>query len=77
MNGYSNGVDTNYTGDDDTTKDQMFINYFSGDTHILTISSLNPQEVPTIAGFNLQLTDAIPANCHIVVKGVTFVKDEA
>lgn len=77
LNGYSNGVDTNYTGDDDTTKDQMFLSVYTGDTNILTISSLNPTEVPTIAGFNLQLTDAIPANCHIVVKAVTFVKDEA
>lgn len=77
LNGFSNGVDTNYTGDDDTTKDQMFLSVYTGDTNILTISSLNPAEVPTIGGFNLQLTDAIPATCHIVVKGITFVKDEA
>lgn len=77
LNGYSNGVDTSYTGDDDTSKDQMFLNVYTGDTNILTISNLNPDDVPTIAGFNLQFTPAIPANCHVVVKAVTFVKDEA
>lgn len=75
LNGFSNGVDCSYSGDGDTTKDAIFLSSYTGDTQVLTIANLNPAEIPTIAGFNLQLTDAIPATCQVVVKAITFVKN--
>lgn len=75
LNGFSDGFDTQYDGDDDTSKQQLTISSFTGDTQVLTIASMNPADVPKIAGFNLQLMDQIPATYSIVVKEVKFVKN--
>lgn len=75
LNGHSDGFDTRYDGDDDTSKQQLSISSLTGDTQILTIANMNPADVPKIAGFNLQLMDKIPATYSIVIKEIKFVKN--
>lgn len=75
LNGFDNGIDTNWTGEDDTAANTAWLSSpFTGETCTLTIAQTNPAEIGTVAGFNLQL-GALPAKCHIVLKSITLVKN--
>ena len=74
LNGYDNGIDTNWTGEDDAKADiAYFSSPYTGETCTLTIAQTNPAEIGTVAGFNLQL-ESLPANMHFVIKSITLVK---
>lgn len=75
LHGHENGIDTNWTGADDTSVDQSWLSSpFTGETCTLTIAQTNPAEIGTVAGFNLQL-QSLPANMHLVIKDITLVKN--
>lgn len=74
LDGRSNGIDTNWTGEDDAVVDQAYFSSpYTGETCTLTIAKTNPSELAKVAGFNLQL-QSLPANMHIVIKSITLVK---
>lgn len=75
LNGFSDGIDTDWAGEDDTTANQSSLaSPYTGQTCTLTIAKTNPSELATVAGFNLQL-QSLPANMHIVLKSITLVKN--
>lgn len=75
LNGFDNGIDTNWTGEDDAGADiAYFSSPYTGETCTLTIAKTNPAELATVAGFNLQL-QSLPANMHFVIKSITLVKN--
>ena len=72
LNGHDNGIDTNWTGEDDTEANTAWLySPFTGQTCTLTIAKTNPTELATVAGFNLQL-QSLPENMHLVVTDITF-----
>lgn len=72
LHGYDNGIDTNWTGEDDTEANTAWLaSPFTGQTCTLTIAKTNPTELATVAGFNLQL-QSLPENMHLVVTDITF-----
>ena len=74
LDGFSDGIDTDWTGEDDTTANKSWLaSPYTGQTSVLTIAKTNPTELATVAGFNLQL-QSLPANMHIVLKSITLVK---
>ena len=74
LNGFDNGIDTNWTGEDDAEANTAWLSSpFTGETCTLTIAKTNPSELATVAGFNLQL-QSLPANMHFVIKSITLVK---
>ena len=74
LDGFSDGIDTDWTGEDDTTANKSWLaSPYTGETCTLTIAKTNPSELATVAGFNLQL-QSLPANMHIVIKSITLVK---
>ena len=74
LNGFDNGIDTNWTGEDDKEANTAWLSKpYTGETCTLTIAKTNPTELATVAGFNLQL-QSLPANMHVVVKSITLVK---
>lgn len=75
LNGFDNGIDTNWTGEDDAEADTAWLSSpYTGETCTLTIAKTNPAELGTVAGFNLQL-QSLPANMHLVIKSITLVKN--
>ena len=75
LNGFDNGIDTNWTGEDDAEANTAwFSSPYTGETCTLTIAKTNPAELGTVAGFNLQL-QSLPANMHLVIKSITLVKN--
>ena len=75
LNGFDNGIDTNWTGEDDAEANTARLSSpFTGETCTLTIAQTNPAELGTVAGFNLQVS-ALPANMHLVIKDITLVKN--
>ena len=75
LNGFDNGIDTNWTGEDDAEANTAWLSSpFTGETCTLTIAKTNPSELATVAGFNLQL-QSLPANMHFVIKSITLVKN--
>ena len=75
LDGFSDGIDTDWTGEDDTTANKSWLaSPYTGQTSVLTIAKTNPTELATVAGFNLQL-QSLPANMHIVLKSITLYKD--
>lgn len=75
LNGFGNGIDTNWTGEDDAKADTAWLSSpYTGETCTLTIAKTNPAELGTVAGFNLQL-QSLPANMHLVIKSITLVKN--
>lgn len=75
LNGFDNGIDTNWTGEDDAGADAAWLSSpYTGETCTLTIAKTNPTELGTVAGFNLQL-QSLPANMHLVIKSITLVKN--
>lgn len=75
LNGFDNGIDTNWTGEDDAEADTAGLSSpYTGETCTLTIAKTNPAELGTVAGFNLQL-QSLPANMHLVIKSITLVKN--
>lgn len=75
LNGFGNGIDTNWTGEDDAEADTAWLSSpYTGETCTLTIAKTNPAELGTVAGFNLQL-QSLPANMHLVIKSITLVKN--
>ena len=75
LNGFDNGIDTNWTGEDDAEANTAWLSSpFTGETCTLTIAQTNPAEIGTVAGFNLQL-QSLPANMHLVIKSITLVKN--
>lgn len=75
FNGFDNGIDTNWTGEDDAKADTAWLSSpYTGETCTLTIAKTNPAELGTVAGFNLQL-QSLPANMHLVIKSITLVKN--
>lgn len=75
LNGFDNGIDTNWTGEDDAKADTAWLSSpYTGETCTLTIAKTNPAELGTVAGFNLQL-QSLPANMHLVIKSITLVKN--
>ena len=75
LNGFDNGIDTNWTGEDDAEANTAFLSSpYTGETCTLTIAKTNPAELGTVAGFNLQL-QSLPANMHLVIKSITLVKN--
>lgn len=75
LNGFDNGIDTNWTGEDDAEANTAWLSSpFTGETCTLTIAQTNPAELGTVAGFNLQVS-ALPANMHLVIKDITLVKN--
>ena len=74
LNGFDNGIDTNWTGEDDAEANTAWLSSpYTGETCTLTIAKTNPTELATVAGFNLQL-QSLPANMHFVIKSITLVK---
>lgn len=74
LNGHDDGIDTNWTGEDDATVDQSYFSSpYTGETCVLTIAKTNPADLANVAGFNLQLQQ-LPDNMHIVLKSITFAK---
>ena len=74
LNGYSQGIDMNWEGEDDTMINNFWFSQpFTGQTCELVIAKTNPADIVLVAGFNLQLS-SIPDNMHIVVKDITLVK---
>ena len=74
LNGFDNGIDTNWTGEDDAEANTAWLSSpYTGETCTLTIAQTNPAELATVAGFNLQL-QSLPANMHFVIKCITLVK---
>lgn len=75
LNGFDNGIDTNWTGEDDEEANTAWLSSpYTGETCTLTIAKTNPAELGTVAGFNLQL-QSLPANMHLVIKSITLVKN--
>ena len=75
LNGFDNGIDTNWTGEDDAEANTAWLSFpYTGETCTLTIAKTNPAELGTVAGFNLQL-QSLPANMHLVIKSITLVKN--
>lgn len=75
LNGFDNGIDTNWTGEDDAEANPAWLSSpYTGETCTLTIAKTNPAELGTVAGFNLQL-QSLPANMHLVIKSITLVKN--
>ena len=75
LNGFDNGIDTNWTGEDDAEANTAWLSSpYTGETCTLTIAKTNPAEFGTVAGFNLQL-QSLPANMHLVIKSITLVKN--
>lgn len=75
LNGFDNGIDTNWTGEDDAEANTARLSSpYTGETCTLTIAKTNPAELGTVAGFNLQL-QSLPANMHLVIKSITLVKN--
>lgn len=75
LNGFDNGIDTNWTGEDDAEANTAWLSSpYTGETCTLTIAQTNPAEIGTVAGFNLQL-QSLPANMHLVIKSITLVKN--
>ena len=75
LNGFDNGIDTNWTGEDDAEANTAWLSSpYTGETCTLTIAKTNPAELGTVAGFNLQL-QSLPANMHLVIKSITLVKN--
>lgn len=75
LNGFDNGIDTNWTGKDDAKANTAWLSSpYTGETCTLTIAKTNPAELGTVAGFNLQL-QSLPANMHLVIKSITLVKN--
>ena len=75
LNGFDNGIDTNWTGEDDAKANTAWLSSpYTGETCTLTIAKTNPAELGTVAGFNLQLK-SLPANMHLVIKSITLVKN--
>lgn len=75
LHGHENGIDTNWTGEDDAEANTAWLSSpFTGETCTLTIAQTNPAELATVAGFNLQL-QSLPANMHLVIKDITLVKN--
>lgn len=75
LNGFDNGIDTNWTGEDDAEANTAWLSSpYTGETCTLTIAKTNPAELRTVAGFNLQL-QSLPANMHLVIKSITLVKN--
>lgn len=75
LNGFDNGIDTNWTGEDDAEANTAGLSSpYTGETCTLTIAKTNPAELGTVAGFNLQL-QSLPANMHLVIKSITLVKN--
>lgn len=75
LNGFDNGIDTNWTGEDDAEANIAGLSSpYTGETCTLTIAKTNPAELGTVAGFNLQL-QSLPANMHLVIKSITLVKN--
>ena len=74
LNGYDEGIDTNYTGEDDAKKDQSSLaSPYTGETCKLVIANTNPAELDTVTGFNLQL-EKLPATMKIVITDITLTK---
>ena len=74
LNGFDNGIDTNWTGEDDAEANTAWLSSpYTGETCTLTIAKTNPAELGTVAGFNLQL-QSLPANMHLVIQSITLVK---
>ena len=74
LDGHSTGIDTNYTGEDDTAKDKSyFASPYTGETCKLVIAKTNPAELETVTGFNLQL-EKLPATMKIVITDITLTK---
>lgn len=74
LNGFDDGIDTNYTGEDDTAKDKSyFTSPYTGETCKLVIAKTNPAELGTVTGFNLQL-EKLPATMKIVITDITLTK---
>lgn len=75
LDGYSDGIDVNYEGAEDTTANKAWLSApYTGQTCTLTIAKTNPTDLATVAGFNLQLS-AMPSVFHIVIKDITLYKD--
>lgn len=75
LNGFDNGIDTNWTGEDDAEANTAWLSSpYTGETCTLTIAKTDPAELGTVAGFNLQL-QSLPANMHLVIKSITLVKN--
>lgn len=75
LNGFDNGINTNWTGEDDAEANAAWLSSpYTGETCTLTIAKTNPAELGTVAGFNLQL-QSLPANMHLVIKSITLVKN--
>ncbi|MFR2954140.1 MAG: Ig-like domain-containing protein [Clostridium sp.] len=75
LNGFDDGIDTNWTGEDDAEANIAWLSSpYTGETCTLTIAKTNPAELGTVAGFNLQL-QSLPANMHLVIKSITLVKN--
>lgn len=75
LNGFDNGIDTNWTGEDDAEANTAWLSSpYTGETCTLTIAKTNPAELGTVVGFNLQL-QSLPANMHLVIKSITLVKN--
>lgn len=75
LNGFDDGIDTNWTGEDDAEANTAWLSSpYTGETCTLTIAKTNPAELGTVAGFNLQL-QSLPANMHLVIKSITLVKN--
>lgn len=75
LNGFDNGIDTNWTGKDDAEANTAWLSSpYTGETCTLTIAKTNPAELGRVAGFNLQL-QSLPANMHLVIKSITLVKN--
>ena len=75
LNGYSQGIDINWEGEDDTMINNFWLSSpFTGQTCELVIAKTNPADIITVAGFNFQLS-SLPANMHLVVKDITLVKN--
>lgn len=75
LNGFDNGIDTNWTGEDHAEANTAWLSSpYTGETCTLTIAKTNPAELGTVAGFNLQL-QSLPANMHLVIKSITLVKN--
>ena len=74
LNGYGDGIDTNYEGSDDTIKDKAYFDTLTGQTCTLTIAKTNSEDLPNVAGFNLWM-DTMPSTYHLAVKSITLVKE--
>ena len=74
LNGFGDGIDVNYEGEDDDTKNTAWLSSpYVGETCTLTIAKTNPADLATVAGFNLQVS-SLPDDMYIVITGITLVK---